>query len=155
MSWLLNISSLKGLYLDLRKEGFDCVQTRRLCQDCLEHFFGQIRKGSGNAKSITSRMFCSSFQRRWGLHYINVVVNGNCEEISPDDLMPDYSVILEDSVSAACCNDEFYSLPNPVLETSDNSEDVDMHYHEKEFLRVNAFNYNHSCNSIKPNFCSR
>ncbi|KNC32625.1 hypothetical protein FF38_10477 [Lucilia cuprina] len=101
----------------------------------------KIRKGSGNAKSITSRMFCSSFQRRWGLHYINVVVNGNCEEISPDDLMPDYSVILEDSVSAACCNDEFYSLPNPVLETSDNSEDVDMHYHEKEFLRVNAFNY--------------
>ena len=57
----------------------------------------------------------SSFQKRCGLHYVNVVVNGNYEEVSPIDNIIDFSI-----VDVAYTNDknhtqldEFHSLPNP------------------------------------------
>lgn len=45
--WLLNISSLKGLSTEMRSLGIQKLATRRLNQDCLENFFGLMRRKGG------------------------------------------------------------------------------------------------------------
>lgn len=45
--WFLNISSLKGLSTEMRSLGIQKLATRRLNQDCLENFFGLMRRKGG------------------------------------------------------------------------------------------------------------
>ena len=128
----------------LHQAGFKGLRTRRLTQDHLEHFFEQIRRGSGDAISITPRNFSSSFQKRWGLHYVNVVINGNCENVSSVDKILDFSIVdlayTKDKDHTQW--DEFHSLPNPCASIID-IELRDKHFSSEEMLVLqnNAFIY--------------
>lgn len=43
--WCINNESLPQLFNFLKESGYEHLSTRRLSQDNLEHFFGQIRRG--------------------------------------------------------------------------------------------------------------
>ncbi len=142
--WVLNINSLRRLWRFLSHSGFPYLKTRRLCQDSLEHFFGQIRSRGGTR--VTPYMFSSLFRKSWGLRYVNIVTKGNCEL----PLEPDATVISEHSnnVLLNVCNDsllndlswqDFQGLPRPEhFLVRSISLDSTL---EINFLKENAFSY--------------
>lgn len=67
--WKLNICSLQRLWQFLSHSGFTYLQTRRLYQYSLEHYFGQIRGGGGKSVRITPYMFSNLFKKLWGVRY--------------------------------------------------------------------------------------
>ena len=117
--------------LDLSSSiGFQGLKILRLTQNHSKHFFGQTRRGSGSAISITSRNFSSSFQKRWGLLYVNVVANGNFQDVSPIDNILDFSIVdLEYTNDKNHTQwDEFHSLPNPYPSI------IDIELRDKDFI---------------------
>lgn len=147
--WILNINSLKRLWRFLSRSGFQHIQTRRLCQDNLENYFGQIRMGGGRCVRITPYMFCNLFKKSWGLRYANLVTNGNCEPTAPNER---FSPNISNEIIESVCNDrlmqdlswqEFQGLPRP--EHSFNRLGLDSNFEvddvEVDFFRDNAFAY--------------
>lgn len=66
----------------------------------LEFTNGQIRGGLGCASSVTPYLFCCRFRKHWGLIYVNVVTEGNCEEIEfTEDLSLWNSALVEEAPS--------------------------------------------------------
>lgn len=78
-AWRLNNENLEQLFKFLKTKGFQNLSTRRLSQDNLEHFFAQIRRGSGNSEIVTATMFTSLFKKCWGINFVAIVEEGNCE----------------------------------------------------------------------------
>lgn len=68
------------LFEDLRTEGCTFLLTRRLNQDVLENFFGQIRTKNGLATEPTSRQFMSAIQKMFFANIIKPPKTGNCED---------------------------------------------------------------------------
>lgn len=61
--WRISISSLIGLWNDLKDEGFSYILTRRLNQDPLENFFGSIRQQGENSVNPTAYSIHQSLQK--------------------------------------------------------------------------------------------
>lgn len=166
--WLSNINSLKLLFNYLSMLGVDRLATRRLNQDKIEQFFGEIRKGRVNSNSVTPQLFSCEFQKRWGLHFLQVINRGNCEDplkaFSETNLH--HSQMVESVSSLECVQ----SLSSTLLEDEMKSEtstlpfiEVNFNINESNFLRVNAFDYfcgwlylksynNHNCQISLPYF---
>lgn len=138
--WLLNNESIQQLFGFLNSKGFTELSTRRLTQDNLEHFFGQIRRGAGNADSVTATMFCALFQKRWGINYVNIVTKGNCENFSENEVfetMPSSSNCLKNNFEQ-CDFLPFESIQIDEVEVqSDNDAELDAQI----YLKENAFTY--------------
>ena len=146
--WILNISSLRRLWRFLSQSGFTNLQTRRLCQDNLEHYFGHIRRGGGRSVRITPYMFCNLFKKSWGLRYANIVVKGNCEPVPQNE---NFSIAQSHQIIASVCNDnvvrdlswqEFQGLPRPghIFNRIAGGENLELDL-EVDFLKENAFAY--------------
>lgn len=78
--WLTNIESLLRLWKSLQKEGFKYILTRRITQDCIEHFFSYIRRQGGNDRNPTPIQFSRAFKKIYGIHFLKNVKNANCED---------------------------------------------------------------------------
>lgn len=76
----VTITSIMQLFEDLKSEGSTFLFTRRLNQDVLENFFGQIRTKNGLATEPTSRQFMSAFQKLYFSNIIKPPKAGNCED---------------------------------------------------------------------------
>jgi len=61
-NWISTILGLRKLWIILKKYEFKCLRSRILNQDCLRHFFGQIRSFSMRNANPTCLEFESSFK---------------------------------------------------------------------------------------------
>lgn len=59
----ITINSILLLFEDLKLEVFTFLLTRRLNQDAIENFFGQIRTKNGMSTEPTNRQFVSAFRK--------------------------------------------------------------------------------------------
>jgi len=79
--WIVTINSILELWncLNLQQSSIpiNYLLTRRLNQDCLENFFGSIRKQSENAFNPTPMQFYYSFKKLFSIDYIKAD-SGNC-----------------------------------------------------------------------------
>lgn len=85
-SWLISISSLIGLWEILKKNNFKFVYTRRISQDCLENFFGSVRKQSGDCITPTPIQFTRAFKKLFTCCFLVHSGAENCAD--------DFSIIL-------------------------------------------------------------
>ena len=79
--WKLNINTLLQMMDDreLRKK-FNFIMTRRMNQDCLEHFFGSIRGKGGHRDNPDCHQFRLDYRQSAVDHMVVVSKNANCEE---------------------------------------------------------------------------
>ena len=77
--WKQNIRALLLLFEDFKQAGSKFLLTRRLNQDCLEHFFGVIRVKGGHRDNPDARTFRMDY-RQAAVDYLGK--NTNCE---PED----------------------------------------------------------------------
>lgn len=142
--WCINNESLPQLFNFLKESGYEHLSTRRLSQDNLEHFFGQIRRGSGNSETVTPTMFTYLFKKRWGINYVDVVTEGNCEIHDEDESSQTISnssnCIVEDTFSNICSDWQDFQLPSDEVCSSEEhliNDTLD----EQTFMEENAFMY--------------
>ncbi|KNC34867.1 hypothetical protein FF38_11112 [Lucilia cuprina] len=89
----------------------------------IEYFYDidsnlEIRRDCGNANSVTSTMFSCLFQKRWGLNFVNLLKEGNCEIHDDDESFPtisNSSRSIQEIIATKVYNEweEFQSLPRP------------------------------------------
>lgn len=77
--WITSINSLIWLWSVLKEQNFKYILTRRLSQDCIEHFFGMIRQQGGNSKNPTPIQFKRAFKKSFVAKLLEVISQGNCE----------------------------------------------------------------------------
>ena len=114
--WLLNISSLQQLWENVQTQyNFKYLLTRRINQDCLEHFFGCLRQCGGNNYTPTIKSLISAIKHVTCNQLLNTGKNGNCE----DDTTPllDYIQIFTNDKPAIL--EEMYEL---AMNDDDNDE---------------------------------
>lgn len=75
--WIITINSIIGLWNDLKSVGFDYLLTRRLNQDVIDCFFGEVRSSNGNALNPTPLQFVIAFKKLFFMNYTNIGT-GNC-----------------------------------------------------------------------------
>jgi len=161
--WVFDLTTSKHFW-DSISGKCDGIPTRRLNQDKIEHFFGKIRKGNVTSNKVTPYLFMSQFRKRWGLKFLNVVQNGNCESsfIFGEDNRP-FNTVLE-SVSS---HDLIKDLSEDLLTSEKQMNSripyaaVDFKLQETTFMQENAFVYfcgwlylksfnHHSCENPLP-----
>lgn len=67
--WMVTIRAIQILWQRLSQAGFKYLKTRRVNQDCLENYFGNVRQQGGNSLNPTPiqferafrKLFCQSF----------------------------------------------------------------------------------------------
>lgn len=80
--WKQNVRALLLLFEDFQRAGGKFLMTRRLNQDCLEHFFGVIRGKGGHRDNPDAHTFRMDY-RQAVVDYLAIVgKNTNCE---PED----------------------------------------------------------------------
>lgn len=80
--WLLYISAIKLLWNELHASfGFKFLRTRKLPQDCLEHFFATIRWKNGNNYHPDSSLFSSAYK---ALVINHLVIPAKVGNVQPD-----------------------------------------------------------------------
>lgn len=124
--WKVAIKSHIQLWSKLEKKDFKFILTRRLNQDCVENYFGYIRKQHGNAVNPTPIQFSRGFKKSFITSYIHTE-GMNCiedfdtvvTEIS-DFSSSNSSLILnepdissENKISMKLDNCDYYHLPLP------------------------------------------
>lgn len=79
--WKFNIKSLQSLWIHIQNSLPDMqfLLTRRLNQDALENFFGQIRTLNGAAYIVTPAQFYFGFRKLFSSLYVTTGT-GNCAE---------------------------------------------------------------------------
>ncbi|XP_046387255.1 uncharacterized protein LOC124156641 [Ischnura elegans] len=77
----ITISSLLHLWRQLKISGFSFLLTRRLNQDCLENYFGSVRRVGGNSINPTPVQFKRAFKKLFVLRYLHSRGTGNCEAV--------------------------------------------------------------------------
>lgn len=77
----VTLSGIKMLALELKKEGYTEIYTRRLQQDSLENFFSAVRMKGGNCRNPTARQFRINFRCLFFCHMMINPTNGNCQSI--------------------------------------------------------------------------
>jgi hypothetical protein len=84
----------------LESASFQFLYTRRLNQDCLEHFFGAVRKKGGNCYHPTAVQFSAAFKKLSGTKFLDIIRTGNCESVDHlvDPIM-DFIPVLPRSTS--------------------------------------------------------
>lgn len=68
------------------------MRTRKLNQDCLENFFGNVRSRGGNCYNPTLFQFICTFKKLFSLNFIQHSKRGNCED--------DFETLLNDLSTA-------------------------------------------------------
>jgi hypothetical protein len=83
----VTINATLQLWNQLKESGLKFLCTRRLNQDCLENFFGQIRQQGGNSDNPTAFQFGSAFRK---LFFRTLLQHstGNCAEDLDHILIP-------------------------------------------------------------------
>lgn len=102
--WLLSIVALKFLWNDLQSKSVKFLQTRRLGQDTLEHFFSVIRMKGGFNDNPSPEMFMNVYKQSSMNGMLKPLANGNCTpEKVPDQIlcqlfqcMSDHSSMTQD-----------------------------------------------------------
>lgn len=79
VNFQISIESIKMLYEDLKKDGFDYLLTRRLNQDNLENFFGAVRQQGGSCSEPTPIQFQRAFSKLFLCNMLKSSPNANCE----------------------------------------------------------------------------
>lgn len=102
-------------------------------------FLGQIRRGCGNANSVTPAMFSGLFKKRWGITYAGLVKEGNCE--IPNEIESSQTIsntpncVLEDNILSAFRDLEEFAF---LIEDENLLND---HIDASKFMEENAFVY--------------
>lgn len=76
----LTINALLQLWESLQIVGFKYILTRRINQDCLENYFGIIRKRDGNSCNPTPQQFINAFKKTFSLKFLIISENTNCAD---------------------------------------------------------------------------
>jgi len=79
---LLTLTAIKHLALDLREEGYVCIYTRRLQQDCLENFFSAVRMKGGFCRNPSARQVRLNFRYLFFSHVMINTGSGNTENLT-------------------------------------------------------------------------
>lgn len=141
--WLLNNESLIQLFDYLKENGINSISTRRLCQDNIEHFFGQMRRGCGNSESVTPNMFSCLFKKRWGINFVRIVKDGNCEVHDEDEatqtIANSPSCIVEEKISQIL--DDWEETESSNIYESIPEENISNELNEYTFMEQNAMVY--------------
>lgn len=79
--WCITINAILQLFEDLKND-YRFLMTRRLCQDCLELFFGQIRSQNGDCRNPTAYQFYHNFKKLFAIRFMLITTSHtNCESI--------------------------------------------------------------------------
>jgi len=76
----LNLPAMKQLLLDLKKEGYKYVATRKLQQDALENLFSFFRQKGGFCRNPTTRQLRYTFKFAFVKSFVKKSENSNCED---------------------------------------------------------------------------
>lgn len=112
-NWPFTVENIIKLWKKLQQDfGFETLSTRRLNQDPLENFFGQIRGHGGANTNPTPLQFKHSFVTLLLSSISNTTVSGNCE-INNDPLLLTLSELYKQN-SKACSQTENSQTENSV-----------------------------------------
>lgn len=75
----LTLNGVKLLCCDLRQEGYACIYTRQLQQDCLENYFSAVRMKGGFNRNPTATQFQTNFKFLFFARFIKNSSAGNTE----------------------------------------------------------------------------
>ncbi len=75
------LTGIKILSNQLRLEGYNIILTRFLQQDCLEHFFSNIRSKGGYCRNPTARQFRLNFRYLFFTSLMSFPSNGNAQDV--------------------------------------------------------------------------
>jgi len=116
----LSLHGIKLLCIDLKNEGYNCVYTRRLQQDCLENFFSTIRMRGGNCQNPTASQFRHSFKCIFLARLLKNPLTSNTESFTDNSLFIDClestSRSKDHSSNEKCCvvTEEITNVPKKV-----------------------------------------
>lgn len=101
-NWISTIRGLRKLWMILKTREFKCLKPRILNQDCLRHFFGQIRSFGMRNTNPTCMEFESSFKT---LLINNLTSPRTVENNSENKIDGSLLFTLKDFICKAECND--------------------------------------------------
>lgn len=126
----LTINALFQLWEYLKTVGFQYILTRRINQDCLENYFGVIRKRSGNSYNPTPQQFINAFKKTFSLKFVTISENANCA-----DDFSEFLALMNSPVNV-------YESNPTVLRTEFCSiKLLDLDYRDHDFLTENSLQY--------------
>ena len=129
------LNGIMEIWKHLHEElSFQFLLTRRLNQDPLENFFGQIRAQGGNCDNPTPIQFSRAFRKLFVNNFLSAIPTGNCAE-DPDVFL----VKLEDRAATQNTAESEVNQPSTVQLASDT--DYKCHDIEKNLLAINATTY--------------
>lgn len=143
--WRISISSLIGLWNDLKDEGFSYILTRRLNQDPLENFFGTIRQQGGNSVNPTPVQFTRAFKKLFLMSFLqHSGAGGNCEE-DFDELLVNIKEMGDDTASNMDMIEEVddeYDEDKETIQNELNEMKMSVNdYNEVDLIKHNGLSY--------------
>lgn len=102
-NWISTIRGLRKLWITLKTHEFKCLKPRILNQDCLRHFFGQIRSFGMRNTNPTCMEFESSFKT---LLLNNLASPRTVENNSENKIDGSLLFTLKEFICKAECNDD-------------------------------------------------
>lgn len=132
--WTISIKSLIHLWPNLEQKGFKFILTRRLNQDCVENYFGYIRKQHGNTVNPTPIQFSRGFKKSFITAYIHTA-DMNCIE-DFDTVVTEISDFSSSNSSPFLIQSDIISSENKISMKLDNCD-----YYHLSLPEQNAFKY--------------
>lgn len=130
--WQITIQGIIELWELLKNYNFSYLRTRRLNQDCLENFFGSIRKQDGNSLNPTPIQFSRAFKKLFSLRFLQYSDTQNCA--------PDKDEMLNIFNKTSCNNNNIQS--EFVPSSTQKILDIPTHdYHTMDLPKENTFKY--------------